>query len=25
MIGFHNQDEQCLLHGTEWIFIYSSG
>jgi hypothetical protein len=24
MIGFYNRDEKCLLHGTNWVFKYSS-
>ena len=24
LIGFYNRDEKCLLHGTNWVFKYSS-
>ena len=25
LTGFYSQDGECLLRGTEWIFIYNSG
>ena len=24
LIGFYNRGEKCLLHGTNWVFKYSS-
>jgi hypothetical protein len=24
LIGFYNRDEKCLLHGTDWLFKWSS-
>ena len=24
LMGFYNRDEKCLLHGTNWVFKYSS-
>ena len=25
LVDFYNRDGVCLLHGTDWIFIYNSG
>jgi hypothetical protein len=25
LTGFYNRDGLCLLRGTDWVFIYSSG
>ena len=25
LIGFYNRDGECLLRGTDWVFIYNLG